>query len=208
MATAFTYRPKFVDIRVNKPRSEAAPEPRRPDERPCDHLGCRAAGAFKAPKGRDLEGQYWWFCQDHAADYNRRFNYFAGMSDEELMAYSAKEAVGHRPTWSFKAGKADRLSAAYRNFADGRRRDPFGVFGAGEAGPRVEPKRARVSRMHVLALETLGLDEDAEAGAIRARYAELVKRFHPDSNGGDRSAEAQLHKVIRAFQTLKAGGLA
>jgi curved DNA-binding protein CbpA len=58
-----------------------------------------------------------------------------------------------------------------------------------------------------MALEALSLDENADAVAIRARYADLVKRWHPDSNGGDRSAEANLQRVLKAYQTLKAGGL-
>jgi curved DNA-binding protein CbpA len=58
-----------------------------------------------------------------------------------------------------------------------------------------------------LALEAMSLDENADPAAIRSKYAELVKRWHPDSNGGDRGAEAQLQKVLKAYQTLKAGGL-
>jgi curved DNA-binding protein CbpA len=61
--------------------------------------------------------------------------------------------------------------------------------------------------LQALALETLGLEQDAEPAAIRARYADLVKRLHPDSNGGDRSYETQLMKVIRAYQTLKSAGV-
>jgi DnaJ-class molecular chaperone len=53
----------------------------------------------------------------------------------------------------------------------------------------------------------MSLDENAQPAAIRARYAELVKRWHPDSNGGDRGAEANLQRVIKAYQMLKAGGL-
>ena len=53
----------------------------------------------------------------------------------------------------------------------------------------------------------MSLDENADAARIRARYAELVKRWHPDSNGGDRGAEANLQRVLKAYQTLKAGGL-
>ena len=58
------------------------------------------------------------------------------------------------------------------------------------------------------ALEELALDENADSRTIRLRYAELIKRFHPDSNGGDRSAEAKLNKVIKAYQVLKTAGLA
>jgi curved DNA-binding protein CbpA len=59
-----------------------------------------------------------------------------------------------------------------------------------------------------LAFEIMQLDENANAAAVRAKYAELVKRWHPDSNGGDRSAEEQLQRVIKAYQALKSAGLA
>jgi hypothetical protein len=207
MSASFEYRPKFVDIRVKKP--DAATMEREPDDRPCDHVGCERAGAHRAPKGRDHAGQYWHFCYDHAAAYNRRWNYFAGMSDAELADYQKREETGHRPTWTFRGGRGDRLSAAMRGFQAGRRADPFSFFG--EPGPRppgesARPRR-RLTRLQTLAFEALALEDTADGAQIRARYAELVKRWHPDSNGGDRGAEANLHRVITAYQTLKAGGL-
>lgn len=203
MTDTFEYRPKFVDIRVKKPDA-AAPE-REPEDRPCDQIGCARAGQHRAPKGRDREGEFWHFCLEHVSDYNKRWDYFAGMSEGEFSAYLAGEETGHRPTWTFRSGKGDRLSAAMRGFQAGRRRDPFGLFGAGEAAA-VSPKR-RLTRLQALALEALSLDERAGAAEIRARYAELVKRWHPDSNGGDRGAEEHLQRVVQAYQTLKAGGL-
>jgi hypothetical protein len=202
MSETFEYRPKFVDIRV-KPNAEAAP--RESHERPCDYVGCRHAGLHRAPKGRGHSNEFWHFCVEHAADYNRRWNYFAGMSDGELKDYMAREEVGHRPTWTFRNGRLDRFSSALRGARAGRRSDPFGLFG-GEPEARPAPKARRLTRLQVLALEALHLGEDADAAAIRVRYADLVKRWHPDSNGGDRSAEGNLQRVLKAYQTLKAGG--
>jgi hypothetical protein len=204
MPGAFHYRPKFVDIRVKKPDSEAAE--RGPSERACDHIGCVRRGLHRAPKSRDISGEYWHFCVEHAADYNRRWNYFAGMSDAELQDYQKREETGHRPTWTFRSGRLDRFSSAVRGFRAGRRVDPFAMFG-GEPELAPAQTRRRLTRLQVLALEALSLEENAGAGEIRARYAELVKRWHPDSNGGDRSAEQSLQRAIRAYQTLKAGGL-
>ena len=107
MTAAFEYKPKFVDIRVKK-RDAGAAEARAPAERACDHVGCSHAGAHRAPKKREHNGEFWWFCLDHASDYNRRWNYFAGMSDAELAAYDRAEAAGHRPTWTFRAARGDR----------------------------------------------------------------------------------------------------
>jgi hypothetical protein len=202
MSTAFQYRPKYVDIRVCKPEAEA--RARAPGERPCDHVGCVGAGEHRAPKTKAPGADYWWFCQGHAAEYNRAWNFFEGMSDEELAAYDAAEAVGHRPTWTFRAGAKDRLFASARAPRGPRGFDPFGMFGTAKAAR----EDRRLSRLQSTAMDTLGLDARADPEAVRARYAELVKRYHPDSNGGDRTREAELHRVIRAYQVLKAASLA
>ncbi len=206
MSNAFEYRPKFVDIRVKKPAADTLE--REPSAPPCDQVGCERAGAHRAPKGRGREGQYWRFCTEHAAAYNKRWNYFEGMTDAELADYQAKEETGHRPTWTFRSGRLDRYSAAMRGFRNGRAHDPFSMFGApGEPANGPVKQRRRLTRLQTLALEAMSLEENATAPEIRTRYAELVKRWHPDSNGGDRSAEEQLQRVLRAYQTLKAGGL-
>jgi curved DNA-binding protein CbpA len=205
MVDTFHYRPRFVDIRVNKPAPDAVE--RADGERACDQIGCRFAGVHRAPKARGRDHEHWWFCTAHAAEYNRRWNYFEGMNDAELRAYEEAERAGHRPTWTFRTGRLDQFSGALRNFRRGQRSDPFGMFNADGAPEAPGPRHRRLGRLQILALETLGLDERASGETVRARYADLVKRYHPDSNGGDRSAEAHLHKVIRAYQTLKTSGL-
>jgi hypothetical protein len=204
MSETFAYRPKFVDIRVKKPGAEAVE--REPADRACDHIGCQRAGLHRAPKGRDHANQFWHFCASHAAEYNKRWDYFKGMSDAELAEYQKREETGHRPTWTFRSGRLDKFSAAMRGFKGGTG-DPFGMFGGdpANAGP-VKAKR-RLTRLQALALEAMSLEENATGPEIRTRYAELVKRWHPDSNGGDRGAEQNLQRVIKAYQTLKAGGL-
>jgi DnaJ domain len=205
MSDVFEYRPKFVDIRVKKPDAETPP--RAPSEPPCDYIGCRRAGGHRAPKGREHEGQFWHFCFEHAAEYNRRWNYFAGMSDSELADYQKREETGHRPTWTFRSGRLDRFSAAMRGFRAGQGADPFTLFGGAAQGRAAPAPRRRLTRLQARALEAMSLEENADGGQIRARYAELVKRWHPDSNGGDRGAEANLQRVLAAYQLLKAGGL-
>ena len=49
----------------------------------------------------------------------------------------------------------------------------------------------------------LGLGDDSSLGDVRKRYSKLVRRYHPDRNGGDRGQEAKLQGVIDAWQTLK-----
>lgn len=203
MSGAFHYRPKFVDIRVKKPGAEPA---REESERACDHTGCARAGEHRAPKARDRANEFWWFCREHAGEYNKRWNYFEGMSEGEFINFQASEEVGHRPMWSFKPGRNERLSASrfFKNAAPG---DNYGLFRNGEKGAAPAPRERNYSSVQIKALDVLSLEPGATAIEIRTRYAELVKRWHPDSNGGDRSTEQMLTKAVQAFQLLKKAGL-
>lgn len=201
MSSVYEYRPKFVRRRDDD-------RVREPGDVRCDHIGCDRIGSHRAPKSRDHANAYWHFCQEHAAAYNKRWNYFDGMTQADLDAFQKQAELGHRPTWSFQASKTDRLSMAMRNFQAGRRNDAFNLFkGAQGAAPPPERKR-RITRLQGIALEALALPETATAEEIRHRYADLVKRYHPDVNGGDRTTEENLQRVIRAYQTLKSAGLA
>jgi len=209
MTTAFQYRPRFVDIRVRPPKTdEARPTDDvglKPGERPCDHPGCRQAGVARAPKSRDMLEEHYWFCQPHAAEYNRSWNFFAGMSDDQVRERQTEESfTGGRPTWSFKAGRGSREAAAAAS--KGFFRDAFGIFGKNQAQANAAEKAAYdrgLGKLERGALADLDLDATADAATIRRRYTELLKRTHPDANGGDRSTEHKLQRVIRAFRTLR-----
>jgi hypothetical protein len=198
--------PLFDRIRI-KP---SADEPRRSAEPACDRQGCREPGLHRAPKGRGNEGQYWRFCLSHVREYNQSYNYFAGMADDAVAAYQKDAVVGHRPTWnmSVNGGRRRRDGAPAAEEFDYL--DPLGVmrsagFERTRAAP--EPPKPRRPAPVLKALETLGLEENADRAAIKAQYKVLVKRFHPDAHGGDRSFEDRLRDIIRAHDTLKAAGL-
>jgi hypothetical protein len=204
MPRAFQYRPRFVDIRVRPPKGpspEAAELRGDPGERLCDHAGCHAAAATRAPKSRDMPSEHYWFCLPHAAEYNRQWNFFAGMSEAEITERIVQDqTTGGRPTWSFKAGARNREAAASR----GDFRDSLGLFAEQQRRTTTQrPNDPRLGKLERVALEDLDLELSADGPAIRQRYLELVKRCHPDANGGDRSAESRLQKVIKAYKTLQ-----
>lgn len=198
----FSYRVKFTDIRI-KPPAEETSKARARKTRVCEHPDCELEGAFPAPK-RGGKGKVH-FCQTHITEYNRSFNFFEGMSAAEAASFTRSERYGHKRTWKFgtgpMAGKKAAASHDPRNWA-GR-----GFFNVDDAGNAEKGALARRSAMQVRALNELDLEADAKPADIRARYAEYVRRFHPDSNKGDRSSEHKLQRVIRAGKLLKAGGL-
>lgn len=195
--------PLFDRIRV---KSRTKQEPRNEVIR-CDHPGCAAAGEFRAPMGRDREGEYFCFCLDHVREYNASYNYFSGMSPEAMARYQRDAAVGHRPTWA--VGEAE--AARWKRPSDDPSRfgDPFSLFGQNRARQAAaEPQKPRYGIAAKKALDQLGLDETADAETIRTRYKNMVKRLHPDANGGDRSLEDKLREIIRAYNYLKSVKLA
>lgn len=191
-------------------------------EAACEAPGCTHPGLYRAPKGRKQEGQYWRFCIDHVRAYNASYNYFDGMNDAAVEAYQKDAMIGHRPTWSMgvnpaaggegaaKDGKGTKPEAE-RDWAYA---DPLGILranglggGANRRQAAPEPQRPRHSAAVRKALDVMGLEENADTAAIKAQYKTLVKRFHPDANGGDRSFEDRLRDIIRAHDVLRAAGM-
>ena len=205
MSGAFQYKPKFVDIRVRPPREgEEDVTSLKPGERRCQHPDCLAVATARAPKSREHLEDHYWFCQPHAAEYNKSWNFFAGMNETEAGRARAAQATGDRPTWQFRASKFSREAASFAA-GSGRFTDPFGIFRASRRRPEDETPEEdrRIGRLERLALADLDLPIQARGPQIRSRYAELIKRCHPDSNGGDRSAEHKLQKVLKAYKTLQ-----
>ncbi len=172
----------------------------------CAHPGCEAAGEFRAPAGRgpsfDGPGDWRWLCLDHVREFNAGYNYFEGMSSDEIQA-------AHNPY-----GGWDRETRAFAHMgADGPPRwsdfqDPLDAIGARFRRAAADRTRGRkdgreVSEADRRHLKTLGLDLDADRSSLRLRYLDLVRRFHPDKNGGDRSHEKALQAVIEAYTALK-----
>jgi curved DNA-binding protein CbpA len=181
-----------------------------PTMRACEMTGCAGAGTHRAPKGRNAEGEYYWFCLDHVREYNKSYNYFSGMNDAAVQAYQKDASLGHRPTWQMGLNGKRPTTAEPRRGAGfawaGRAEDPFRLFGEGFEARGPEPERRRVRNMEARSLRALGLDETASAAEVKARYKLLVKRHHPDANGGDRSLEDRLREIIQAYSYLKSVG--
>jgi DnaJ domain len=178
----------------------------------CQWRGCQAAGQHRAPKGRGREGQYYFLCLEHVREFNASYNYFEGMSNTDIEAYQKDSVVGHRPTW--KAG-ANAWAHGTRYGRDGDRRssrpthDPHAFFvwrGERGAAAASEPRR-RLKPLELKSLEALNLAATASRQEIKARFKELVKRHHPDSNGGDTRSEDKLREIIQAYNYLKQAGL-
>ncbi len=203
---------KYFDcIRVKPEEDRTAP-----DETPtCEWPGCRHPGEHPAPRGRGREGQYFNFCTAHVREYNKSYNYFNGMSDQDVAAFQKANLTGHRPTWSVSTngrkrasqdGSAGKPDAFMHGFGVD---DPLGVLGkaTGTEGPRDYETAKPIRKAERKCLRALDLDSRATGNEIKTRFKLLVKRHHPDHNGGDRRSEDKLREVIQAYNYLKEAGL-
>ncbi len=167
-------------------RSEAAPSARG-----CDWPGCVHRGEFRAPRSREQLNAYYWFCLDHVRQYNAAWNYYEGMSDDEVEADIRRDTIWNRPTWPLGAIGGDNIDLSSL-------RDAFGLFR--EPAKEKKPPRTPWEK----ALDVLGMVPPVTVAAVKARYKELVKRHHPDANGGSKSSEEAFKRINQAYHLVMA----
>ena len=166
----------------------------------CAVTGCDAPGEFKAPlqpANFDGPGAWRFLCLDHVREHNARYNYFDGMSPDEIQDAQGPLAGWDRPSRKFAANGAD-LPPRWSDFSD-----PLDAISARFGRIREEGSHSRFTKPERRALSVLGLGEDTDRHSLRQRYSSLVRRYHPDKNGGDRSHEDRLGEVIEAYQLLR-----
>ena len=172
----------------------------KPSHRHCDVEGCACPGEHRAPKSREStkNQDYYWFCKDHVAQYNKSWNYFDGMSEMEMELYFRDAAYQHRPTWK-RDGKqftTEHLSEAVRRrFAD---------YLSGNDAPQDPNQQIMpVDRRVKDALAVLNLPWPATLEEVKISFKKLVKQYHPDVNSS-KEAETRFRHVNEAYQLLKA----
>lgn len=167
-----------------------------PPAQPCAHPGCPEEGRFRAPRSNRLPGDiagWQWFCLAHIRAFNARYNFFDGLTPDEIHAAQSPLAGWERATTA-RGREAFHLA------------DPLDLFTTATTRPRssrVTPRRWPAAA-DARALGALGLDDNATGADVRRTYKALVRRYHPDSNGGDRSSEGKLQAVVAAYTHLAA----
>ena len=174
----------------------------------CAEAGCDQPGEFRAPaaqgagSGFDGPAPYRWLCLDHVRAFNSRYNFFAGMSPDEIHDAQRPLAGWERETRAFNATGGGDRPPRWADFTD-----PLDAIGARfRRAAAQEASRAdgrELSAADRKSLQVLGLAVDTDRRQLRQRYADLVRRYHPDRNGGDRSHEKALQAVIEAYTQLK-----
>ncbi|SNB75992.1 DnaJ domain-containing protein [Arboricoccus pini] len=159
----------------------------------CAWPDCHREASFRAPKSRTELRAFVWFCLDHVREYNKAWNYFLGMSQEEIDAYRRSDVTWHRPTWRFGSAGNQQGPRWY---------DPFGFMGEEEpqaARSKPPPPEDKPGEMRRL----LELEVGFTLTELKTAYKAMVKRYHPDLHAGDKAFEERLKLVIEAYRYLK-----
>ncbi len=168
-------------------------------QRLCDHPGCQERGQYRAPKSPDVLDDYYWFCKEHVREYNLKWNFFTGSTEEEYEAQMERDRVWDRPTKPFRKGEEQRawsrlgVDDPHQILGENATRNP----GKSITGTRKLPPTER------RALDILEAKDHWTKAEIRKQYKSLVKDLHPDMNGGNRSDEDRLQEVVWAWDQIK-----
>lgn len=168
--------------------------------KPCDFPGCSEQGAYRAPKSPDLLDEFFWFCKEHIREYNLKWNFFQGTSDDDFQKFLDKDRVWDRPTKPFS--RKDDGRAWARLGVD----DPLSLLGekaTQNPGKAPSTSTRKLPPTERKAIEILDARDTWTKAEIRKQYKSLVKDLHPDMNGGDRSDEERLQEVVWAWDQIK-----
>ena len=176
------------------------------DGRDCEAAGCREPGEFRAPGSRaptfDGPGDWRWYCLEHVREFNAEYDWFEGMTADEILAAQSPVAGWRADTRAFRADAGVDGVPRWADFDD-----PLDAIGAraSEIRRRAAGRRefARFTPTERDALSVMGLGPRTDRHELRKRYSLLVRRYHPDRNGGDRGHEAVLQRVVEAYQLLR-----
>lgn len=158
----------------------------------CDSPDCKESGQYRAPKSRENLQDYYWFCLEHIRIYNKSWNYYAGMSEDEVEVERRADTYWHRPTRPLGS----------ESFYSYKINDSFGLFEEEESRKQSKSSNLVATATELEALSILNLSPPVTRQEIKNKYKELVKIHHPDTNRDNKDAEEQLKLINRAYETL------
>ena len=162
----------------------------------CDWDNCNEIGEYKAPIERDNSKKFRMLCLKHVKEFNKNWNYFSGMNDNQIMNFLKSDMTWHKPTQSFSSSD---------NF--------FKVLWNNTLKDELDSKKIRSNFNHMRqfkfdhkdmkAFEILGLSAGMKWMKIHEKFKTLVKKFHPDMNLGNKKYEEKLKLITLAYTQLK-----
>ena len=166
----------------------------------CDKEKCKEKGEYKAPKSRIKLNEYYFFCLKHVSEYNKSWDFYKGLSVDQIELSMRKDTVWDRPSWPLK-GDPNYIINQIREFFN----NDYTLFEV-EKDLQYFLKNKIVdeelTQDEYKGLKTLGLSMPITVDDIKKRYKKLVKIFHPDVNDNDKEAEKKFKEINEAYKIL------
>ena len=170
----------------------------------CHFYGCQEVGSYRAPKSRyNLDhgiDQWNWFCLIHIRDYNSKWNYYEGMSEQEITKERVSDITWDRPSWPLGGSP---FFAGPSSFNETNFKDPFNFFPDLKNSQAVSSPYSSLCKKDKDALALLELSFPFTPEQLRQNYRQLAKRYHPDCNGHTIESQEKIRTINAAYAFLK-----
>ena len=161
----------------------------------CDWENCKEVGLYKAPVEKDNSRKFRMLCLKHVKEFNKNWNYFSGMNDNQVISFLKSDMTWHKPTQSFSS--SDNF---FKDLWNNALEDKLNIFNSSNFK---DFKKTKISQTDRDALHVLELNDDVKWEQIHLKFKELVKKYHPDKNQGSKKFEEKLKKITLAYSQLK-----
>ncbi len=163
----------------------------------CDHPDCQEPGEYRAPKDRNLR-DYYWFCLKHVTEYNKNWDFYQGLSAEEIERHLQNDVAWQRPTWKLGHGGIKGNENIH---------DPFHIFedvGLGMDGKHNPPQNPeqKYEKKLIEAVSFMELKFPLQPDIVKRQYKKLAKKYHPDTNKGDKESEKLFQRLTEAYHYI------
>ena len=166
----------------------------------CDIKNCKEKGKFKAPKSRIRLNEYYFFCLKHIKEYNKSWDFYKGLTVNQIEESMRDDTVWDRPSWPLK-GSQHNIMEQLNQFMSNNYKD-FDDKVINNSFFNNKLINETFSTEHNKALKVLGLYLPLTIGKIKKKYKKLVKIFHPDVNDSDKEAEEKFKEINKAYRVL------
>ena len=161
----------------------------------CEWDKCSKTAMYKAPVEKDNSRKFRLFCLEHIKIFNKNWNYFSDMDENEIEYFIKSDLTWHKPTKSFGSSE-NFFNILWGNALE----DKLNIF---KNSNYKDFKKTNLSEKDRYALEILGLKYETKWSDIQKKFKTLVKKYHPDKNHGSKKYEDILKKVTLAYSQLK-----
>ena len=162
----------------------------------CDWNNCSEEGSYKAPIEKDNSKKFRLLCLIHVKEFNKNWNYFQGMNDNQIYDFIKSDMTWHKPTQSFSS--TDNFFKILWNNA---LKDEINKYKLNGQFDHIS--KFKFNHNDLKAFSILGLSVGLEWEKIQEKFKKLVKKFHPDMNSGNKKYEDKLKVITLAYTQLK-----